>query len=310
MKFCPTCGRALPEGMVAHCPNCGAGVPAAVYEADRLVDDASRTSSEAAAAAKSLADQFEAIGNDPLNPAAPPQATAQPPPMNANIGPMWQPPIVEPPDLDVPPNTGASAEIAPGSSSLIEPARTDDVPDMTYVEGISGGSPAPQAGQPQTPPPQFGQSQYPPLQPPLSSPPPMAPPPPHYGQPQYPPPQYAQAPAPPYGQPQYPPPYGQSQYVPPYATGQPPKSKATALLIELLPGILFGLMGIGWMYAGKSDKGIWWLVGSIAWWVIMGLIGLLTVGIGCLCFPLIWVAAGISAYTLNNQMKAEPGRYQ
>jgi TM2 domain-containing membrane protein YozV len=89
-----------------------------------------------------------------------------------------------------------------------------------------------------------------------------------------------------------------------------PKGKSTALVLELLPGILFGLMGIGWMYAGKSDKGIWWLVGSIAWWVIMGVVGLLTIGIGCLCFPLIWVAAGISAYQLNNQMKAEPGRYQ
>lgn len=294
MRFCPSCGRSLPEGIVAHCPSCGAAIPTAMNDAERLVDDASRTSREAAAAAKALADQFEGIGNDPLNPAAPPQAPAQPPPMNANIGPMFQPPIVEPPDLDLVPNRGASAEMAPGPSTLVEPPTIDDVPDMTYVESVPGAPPAPPEGQPQTrPPSQYGQAQYPP---------------PQYEQPL--PPQYGQPPPPQYGQPQYPLPYGQSQYAPPYATGQPPKSKATALLIELLPGILFGLMGIGWMYAGKSDRGIWWLVGSIAWWVIMGLVGLLTLGIGCLCFPLIWVAAGISAYTLNGQMKAEPGRYQ
>lgn len=257
MRFCPSCGRPLPEGLVLHCPSCGATLPTAMNEAERLKGDAEQVAGDAAAAAKSLGDQFEAINRDPLQPV--PEA----------------PPAVEPPDL-------------------------------TYVQGAP--TPAPEAP-PTTP---AGQVPIPP--PPVYPPPPAPqyPPPPQYGQPQYPP------PPPPYGQPQYPPPpppYGQPQYPPPpppYGMGAAPapKGKSTALVLELLPGLLFGLMGIGWMYAGKSDKGIWWLVGSIGWWLIMGVVGLVTLGFGCLCFPLIWVAAGISAYQLNNQMKAEPGRYQ
>jgi hypothetical protein len=213
-------------------------------DAERLSRDAEQVAGDAAAAAKSLGDQFEAINRDPLAPV--PEA----------------PPVVE-------------------------------TPDMTFVQGAPPATPAPPVAPiwPTTPqpaqPPQFGQAPVPP---------PVYPPPP---QPQYPPP-------PQYGQPQYPPP------PPLYGTGgsPAPKGKSTALVLELIPGLLFGLMGIGWMYAGKSDKGIWWLVGSVGWWLIMGVVGLLTVGIGCLCFPLIWVAAGISAYQLNNQMKAEPDRYR
>ena len=84
MRFCPSCGRPLPEGLVIHCPSCGAAVPAAMNEAERLNRDAEQVAGDAAAAAKSLGDQFEAINRDPLAPILDPR------------------PIVEPPGLDDP----------------------------------------------------------------------------------------------------------------------------------------------------------------------------------------------------------------
>ena len=74
MRFCPSCGRPLPEGLVVHCPSCGAAIPAAMNEAERLSRDAEQVAGDAAAAAKALGDQFEAIGGDPSTP-----APAQPP---------------------------------------------------------------------------------------------------------------------------------------------------------------------------------------------------------------------------------------
>ncbi len=81
MRFCPSCGRPLPEGLVIHCPSCGATIPAAMNEAERLGRDAEQVAGDAAATAKSLGDQFEAISRDPLAPT--PEA----------------PPAVEPPDM-------------------------------------------------------------------------------------------------------------------------------------------------------------------------------------------------------------------
>ena len=48
------------------------------------------------------------------------------------------------------------------------------------------------------------------------------------------------------------------------------------------------------------------LIGSVVWWLVMVVVGALTVGIGCLCFPLVWIGVGLSTYLLNQQLKAEP----
>ncbi|MBX7212693.1 MAG: hypothetical protein K1X39_01640 [Thermoflexales bacterium] len=87
------------------------------------------------------------------------------------------------------------------------------------------------------------------------------------------------------------------------------KSKSTAILLEVLPAVFTGLMGIGWLYAGYTNKGIILLASSFAWWLIFGCIVLVTFGLGAFCWPLVWVGALISTIMLNDAMKAEPHRF-
>jgi TM2 domain-containing membrane protein YozV len=91
----------------------------------------------------------------------------------------------------------------------------------------------------------------------------------------------------------------------------------TAFVVELLAGF-FGFLGIGYMYAGRTNEGIirlivWWVfigMSLIYWVVIYPLLSAATLGVfallGCLCLPVqfvlqfggpIW-----SAMTLKNEL--------
>ena len=65
------------------------------------------------------------------------------------------------------------------------------------------------------------------------------------------------------------------------------KDPDTAFLIELIAGF-FGLLGIGYLYAGRTNDGILrlilWILYDIAAGVAISL--LITVFVGCLCIPL------------------------
>ena len=84
------------------------------------------------------------------------------------------------------------------------------------------------------------------------------------------------------------------------------KSRGTALILEILPG-LFGLLGFGWIYSGNTSTGIIWLIGYLVWIIIGVTISVLTVGFGVLCVAPISIAAiVISAVSLNNYTKTHP----
>lgn len=81
------------------------------------------------------------------------------------------------------------------------------------------------------------------------------------------------------------------------------KSKSTALVLEIVAG-LFGFLGIGWIYAGETQKGILILIGNF---VLQGLVLVFTLFLGVICtIPL---SAGISAYLLNEHIKKSPGQW-
>lgn len=80
----------------------------------------------------------------------------------------------------------------------------------------------------------------------------------------------------------------------------------TAFVLELLLG-LFGFLGIGWVYAGKTTLGIVMLV---SWWLIVG-VGLggsvLTGFIGCcLWLPVHFVVPLVSAMLIRNEIEQNP----
>ncbi len=96
---------------------------------------------------------------------------------------------------------------------------------------------------------------------------------------------------------------------PSYTPAVAPKSKSTALILEILPG-LFGLLGFGWMYVGETSRGVITLIGFIVGAVISAIAITATAGLGCfVCVPLMWGAIAYSAYQLNTYTKARPELY-
>jgi hypothetical protein len=99
------------------------------------------------------------------------------------------------------------------------------------------------------------------------------------------------------------------QYAPPVAPYQPVyvprplKDRSIALILEILPA-LFGIFGIGWIYAGNTSTGIIWLIGVLIWDVVAGLINILTGGFGCFCtLPVGLVLIALSVSSLNSYTK-------
>ena len=84
----------------------------------------------------------------------------------------------------------------------------------------------------------------------------------------------------------------------------------TAFIIELIGGF-FGLLGIGYLYAGKTQDGILrlviWLIYNVIVWT--GILALSAIIIGVVCIPLqlvVQIAAPIwSAYELKKQLLAD-----
>lgn len=87
---------------------------------------------------------------------------------------------------------------------------------------------------------------------------------------------------------------------------RPPKSRSTALLLEILLG-LCGIYGTGWIYANKMGTGLGLLIGGLVWDVIAVIIGTVTGGFGLICtLPINIVAVTISSIMISNYTKQHP----
>lgn len=112
-----------------------------------------------------------------------------------------------------------------------------------------------------------------------------------------PPPAYsAGSPAPP---PYVPPP------VPPVPVAAEGRDPQTAMILEVIAG-LFGFLGIGHFYAGRTNTGLALLIG---WWVFLGVeVMLMAVLIGCLLLPLNVIVPVVSGIWVRNELQGQPTR--
>jgi hypothetical protein len=94
------------------------------------------------------------------------------------------------------------------------------------------------------------------------------------------------------------------------ASYKPLKEKSNALILEVLLG-LFGISGIGWLYAGQNGMGLAWLIGMLVWMGISVVVGIFTVGFGCICtVPINLLIVGASAMMLNQHMQNHPDQFR
>jgi hypothetical protein len=105
-----------------------------------------------------------------------------------------------------------------------------------------------------------------------------------------------------------PPPYGMAPFAPPAWPGAyPAKSKATALLLEILIGVFTTILGIGWFYAGETNTGVTWLVAGLVWNVFAFVLDICTLGIFTFVhIPVNIVLLVISAVNLNSYINQRP----
>jgi hypothetical protein len=119
----------------------------------------------------------------------------------------------------------------------------------------------------------------------------------------------ARAYSPPAAPPAYAPPPPQPAYTPSYApsyAARSPKDRLLAIVLEVLPG-LFGLLGIGWLYAGSTTAGVILLLGFLAWNFFAIILDVFTLGIFlCLHLPVNLVALILSPVLLYNYTKKHP----
>jgi TM2 domain-containing membrane protein YozV len=89
----------------------------------------------------------------------------------------------------------------------------------------------------------------------------------------------------------------------PSPPAQPPKQRSTAMLLEIGLGLI-GLLGFGWIYAGKTGTGIAILLINLGVNIFFVLLGALTFGLSIIiALPVQITAIIISAVTLNNHTK-------
>lgn len=98
-------------------------------------------------------------------------------------------------------------------------------------------------------------------------------------------------------------PYQQQPYQPQNSYTAPFKNPGTAFVLELIGGI-FGLFGIGYMYAGKTSQGVIRLIVGILCNLVLGFIFVpLTAGIcAFIAFPFYIGFAIISANSIKNYL--------
>jgi TM2 domain-containing membrane protein YozV len=89
------------------------------------------------------------------------------------------------------------------------------------------------------------------------------------------------------------------------AYARPAKDPNSAMIIELV-GTFFGLMGLGWLYAGHTNRGIIALVTWLVVVVVAALISVLTGGLfACLWLPAQIAAAVISALQVKQAVERD-----
>lgn len=91
---------------------------------------------------------------------------------------------------------------------------------------------------------------------------------------------------------------------------KPVKEKNVAILLEILLG-LFGIAGIGWIYAGQTGMGLGWLIGLLIWNGVAIAAGVFSVGFSCICtVPINLAIVGISTMMLNQHMQRYPDQFR
>jgi TM2 domain-containing membrane protein YozV len=110
----------------------------------------------------------------------------------------------------------------------------------------------------------------------------------------------------PVGAPPVPRPAGAPQGRPPQPVyTRPAKDPSTALVIELI-GTLFGFMGLGWLYAGYTNRGIVLLLVWLGVVIVAVVISVLTAGIfACIWLPAQVLAAIISALQVKKAVERD-----
>ncbi len=87
------------------------------------------------------------------------------------------------------------------------------------------------------------------------------------------------------------------------------KSRTLCLILEVVPA-LFGLLGIGWIYAGRLKVGLSLLGGGVLFGVVVTILSIFTAGCVLFIALVLWPAAIVaSAVMLHRFMASEPGLF-
>jgi hypothetical protein len=71
------------------------------------------------------------------------------------------------------------------------------------------------------------------------------------------------------------------------------------MFLEIVPG-LFGIFGLGWLYAGNTSAGLWWLFGMLGYLVLQVILFFTTVTMSsCIMYPIQLVILFVSVYKLS-----------
>jgi TM2 domain-containing membrane protein YozV len=89
----------------------------------------------------------------------------------------------------------------------------------------------------------------------------------------------------------------------PGATVTSQRDPQTAMILEIIAG-LFGFLGIGHFYAGRTNVGLGLLIG---WWVFLGIeVVLMAFVIGLCLLPLNLIVPIVSGMWVRNELLGQP----
>src|SRR5579863_8093003 len=78
----------------------------------------------------------------------------------------------------------------------------------------------------------------------------------------------------------------------------------TPVIVEVLLNIFLGIYGVGWLMSGNTTVGVILLICTFVDWFIIGILAILTLGLGFFCWGPFLIAAWIvNAILLNNSLK-------